>query len=44
MGSENAAVNCALGKILLFVYWECCCYLLSRNDTVIWIVGIMLFG
>ena len=40
---DNDVVICIMG-MLLFVHWESCCYLLSGNDTVIWIVGIMLFG
>ena len=31
-----------LGIMLLFVYWECCCYLCIGNDVDICIFGILL--
>jgi hypothetical protein len=33
-----------LGMMLLFVYWECCCYLGSGEAVVDCVLEIMLFG
>ena len=37
----NAVVIWLVG-MLLYVYWECCCYLGSWNDVVICVLGMML--
>ena len=41
MGSGDVVV-CVLGMMLLFVYWERCCYLYIGNDAVICVFGMLL--
>jgi hypothetical protein len=42
MGIGNAAVICALRLLLLFVYWEYCCYMCIGNIVIIFVFVMML--
>jgi hypothetical protein len=43
LGGGDVVIICILGMLLLFVHWECCCYLCIWNDVVCVLGMLLLF-